>query len=76
MQEAILVDRLIGGGFVFIVTFHVIITAVTHLALYTDGAFLASLRIDNPYLGKFELMAYGIITHLGRIFDTGVGHTR
>ena len=76
MQEAILVDRFIGSGFVFIVTFHVIITAVTHLALYADGAFLASLRVDNPYLGKFELMAYSIITHLGRIFDTGVGHTR
>ena len=76
MQEAILVDHLVGGLLIIVITLHRVIAAVAHLALYANGAFLARLGVDHSYFRKLIIPADGSIAYLRRIVDPGVGHTR
>ena len=76
MQETILVDDLGGGGGVLVVAFHDVEASAAHLALHTDGAFLARLWIEDLHFHEGEVAAHSGATLFKGVVEAGLRHAR
>ena len=75
MQEVVFIKHFRRCFRILIISFHGIITTVTHFTLYPNRTFFTCFRINHLHLRKFEIMSYRITTYIERIINTGGRHT-
>ena len=76
MQEVVFIEYFRRSFRVLIISFHGVVSTITHFSLYAYGTFFSCFRIDNFYFRKFEITSYSITTDIKRVVNTGGCHAR
>jgi alanyl-tRNA synthetase len=75
VQESICINHLCSSLRILVVTFHGIVTTVTHLSLNSYRTFLSCFRVENLHLSKLIITSYSCATHLERVVHARMRHS-